>query len=114
MTPTLLAAKANFVDIDVPLWAWGALLGFIVLLLVVDLVVFHKEAHDIKTREAAIESIIWVSIGLSFTFVIWWGFGGAASGSVDFLAGHTLADIRIVGDRLQGNVRYGLVDEATL
>ncbi len=84
----LLAAEGNFVDIDVPLWAWGALLGFIVLLLVVDLVVFHKEAHDIKTREAAIESIIWVSIGLSFTFVIWWGFGGAASG--EYISGYLI------------------------
>jgi tellurite resistance protein TerC len=84
----LVAAEGNFVDIDVALWAWGALLGFIVLLLLVDLVVFHKEAHDIKTKEAAIESIVWVSIGLSFTLVIWWAFGGAASG--EYISGYLI------------------------
>jgi tellurite resistance protein TerC len=88
MTPTLLAAKANFVDIDVPLWAWGALLVFIILLLLVDLVVFHKEAHDVKTREAAIESIVWVSIGLAFTFVVWFAFSGAAAG--EYISGYLI------------------------
>jgi tellurite resistance protein TerC len=92
MTPTLLAAKANFVDIDVPLWAWGALLVFIILLLLVDLVVFHKEAHDVKTREAAIESIVWVSIGLAFTFVVWFAFSGAAAG--EYISGYLIEKSR--------------------
>ena len=33
-----------------------ALLGFILVLLLVDLLVFHREAHEITTQEAAIES----------------------------------------------------------
>ena len=65
----IASATDKFVDITVPLWGWGALLAFIVLLLVVDLVVFHKEAHVATTKEAAIESIVWISIGLAFTFV---------------------------------------------
>ena len=91
MVERLLAApgeSANFVDIDVPLWAWGALLAFIVFLLVVDLVVFHKEAHEINTKEAAIESVIWISIGLSFTFVIWFAFSGAAAG--EYISGYLI------------------------
>ncbi len=84
----LAAANENFVDLDIHLWQWGALVAFIIFLLVVDLVVFHKEAHDIKTREAAIESIIWVSIGLAFTFVIWWGFSGAAAG--EYISGYLI------------------------
>ena len=91
MVERLLAApgeSANFVDIDVPLWAWGALLAFIVFLLVVDLVVFHKEAHEINTKEAAIESVIWISIGLLFTFVIWFAFSGAAAG--EYISGYLI------------------------
>lgn len=87
----LLAAesgKTNFVELDIELWMWGALLAFIVFLLVVDLVVFHKEAHDVKTREAAIESIIWVSIGVAFTGVMWWGFSGAAAG--EYISGYLI------------------------
>ena len=88
MGSLLAAANENFVELDVHLWQWGALIAFIIFLLIVDLVVFHKEAHDIKTREAAIESIIWVSIGLAFTFVIWWGFSGAAAG--EYISGYLI------------------------
>ncbi len=88
MVAMLAAANENFVDLDVHLWQWGALLAFIALLLVIDLVVFHKEAHDVETKEAAIESVIWVSIGLAFTFVIWWGFSGAAAG--EYISGYLI------------------------
>ena len=84
----VLAAEGDFVELDVPLWAWGALIAFIVLLLLVDLVVFHREAHDVHTREAAIESVVWVSIGLAFTFVIWFGFSGAAAG--EYISGYLI------------------------
>lgn len=88
MIALLAAANENFVDLEVHLWQWGALLAFIALLLVVDLVVFHKEAHDVDTKEAAIESVVWVSIGLAFTFVIWWGFSGAAAG--EYISGYLI------------------------
>jgi len=84
----IAASSSKFVDIDVPLWGWGALLAFIVVLLLVDLVVFHREAHDVNTREAAIESVVWVSIGLSFTFVMWWAFSGAAAG--EYISGYLI------------------------
>lgn len=84
----VLAASENFVELDVPLWAWGALVAFIVLLLVIDLVVFHREAHDVHTKEAALESVVWVSIGLAFTFVIWFAFSGAAAG--EYISGYLI------------------------
>lgn len=84
----LVAAAQDFVDIDVPLWGWAALVGFIVVLLLVDLVVFHREAHEVRTREAAIESVVWVSIGLAFTFVIWFAFSGAAAG--EYISGYLI------------------------
>ena len=84
----LLAASDKFADIDVPLWGWGALLAFIVVLLVVDLVVFHKEAHEVRTKEATIESVVWISIGLAFTFVIWFAFSGQAAG--EYISGYLI------------------------
>jgi len=78
----------NFVELDVPLWAWGALVAFIILLLVVDIVVFHKEAHVASTREAAIESTIWISIGVAFTGVMWFAFNGAAAG--EYISGYLI------------------------
>ncbi len=88
MVALLAAGNENFVDLEVHLWQWGALLAFIALLLIIDLVVFHKDAHDVDTKEAAIESVVWVSIGLAFTFVIWWGFSGAAAG--EYISGYLI------------------------
>ena len=79
----LLAAgdeKTNFVELDVELWHWAALLGLIAAMLLIDLVVVHKEAHEVHTKEAAIESAVWIGCGLAFSLVVWWWFGGAATG----------------------------------
>ncbi|MFZ1491194.1 MAG: TerC family protein [Ilumatobacteraceae bacterium] len=86
----LIAATSddNFVSLDVPGWAWVALIAFIVFLLVIDLVVVHKEAHEINTREAAIESVAWISVGLGFTLVVWWAFSGAAAG--EYVSGYLI------------------------
>jgi len=46
----------------------------IVLFLALDLGVFHKEDHVIKTKEASIWTAIWVTVALSFSGVIYWLF----------------------------------------
>ena len=73
----MLAAvtRTDFADIDVPLWAWGALVGAIVVMLVVDLLIVHRRPHAVGFREAAIESGVWIALGVAFTAVIW-GWGG--------------------------------------
>ena len=73
-------AKSNFVDIDVAAAWWIGLLVVIAVLLLVDLLVVHKESHEIRTKEAAIESAVWISIGLAFGLAVWWGFGASAAG----------------------------------
>ncbi|TFD62002.1 tellurium resistance protein TerC [Cryobacterium sp. Hh7] len=47
----------------VPLWAWFAVLGVILLMLAVDLVADRK-AHVSGVREAAVWSIVWVTLGV--------------------------------------------------
>ncbi len=91
MTPAFLAASprlvsaaegsGNFVDITVHAWQWIALLALIFTLLLVDLLVVHREAHEVHTREAAIESAVWISIGVAFTGVIIWWFGAPQAAS---------------------------------
>lgn len=58
----------------VPLWAWFAVLGVILLMLAVDLVA-HRKAHVIGVREAAVWSIVWVTLGVAFGVLVWtlWG-----------------------------------------
>lgn len=63
---------------DVPLWAWAAFVGALLVLLSVDLLA-HRTAHEIGFREAAWWSVLWVSLGIGFAGVIWaWQGPGAA------------------------------------
>jgi tellurite resistance protein TerC len=64
-------ARENFAFLDVEPWHWFALLGLITVLVVVDLLLVHRTAHVISFKEAAIESAVWISIGLLFTGVIY-------------------------------------------
>src|SRR6478609_3584633 len=75
MNSLLLAsseASTKFVNLDIHIWEWVALLAFITLLLMVDLLLVHRRPHEIHFKEAAIESAIWISIGVAFTAVIWY------------------------------------------
>lgn len=78
----------NFVNFGVPWWAWVALLGAITFLLVADLLLVHRTAHEISFREAAVESAVWIGIGLAFAFVLLAWQGGPAAG--EYLAGYLI------------------------
>jgi len=78
----------TFVNLDVPPWAWGALVTAIVVLLLADLLIVHRKPHAVTMRQAGIESTVWISIGLSFAGVVAWAFGGSAAG--EYLAGYLI------------------------
>jgi tellurite resistance protein TerC len=89
----LLAAEApagNFVDVHVEPWHWGVLLAAIVSMLLLDLLVLHREAKVLSTRRAAIESAVWITVGLAFSLLIWWWFGGAAAG--EYVSGYLIEE----------------------
>ena len=78
----------NFTDISVPGWAWAALIGFVVTLLLLDIMVFHRRAREVSTRRALWESVVWIGIGLAFTGVVAWAFGGGAAG--EYISGYLI------------------------
>jgi tellurite resistance protein TerC len=82
------SSKADFADFSVPAWAWVALIGAIVVLLVADLLLVHAKPHDITMKEAGIESAVWITLGLAFTFVMLWWQGGTAAG--EYLSGYLI------------------------
>lgn len=81
-------SQSKFVDISVPAWGWVALLVVIVSMLLFDILVLHRRAHVIHTKEAAIESAVWVGIGLSFTLVMGVAFERAAA--VEYISGYLI------------------------
>ncbi len=72
---------------DVPLWAWAAVLAVIVSMLAIDLFA-HRTAHVVGVKEAAAWSAVWVSLGLAFGGVIWWTYGAQAGG--EYYAGYLI------------------------
>jgi tellurite resistance protein TerC len=47
-------------------WLWVVFNGFVLAMLAVDLFVFHREAHEVRSREAAVWSAVWVALALLF------------------------------------------------
>ncbi len=52
----------------------GIFIAFIILFLALDLGVFNRTPHVIKTKEAAIWTSVWVTLALGFSGVIYWLF----------------------------------------
>lgn len=57
-------------------WIWWSFIGFIIVLLVADLKLVMNKPHKINTKEAAIYSAVWITLGVFFMFVIWAWMGG--------------------------------------
>jgi tellurite resistance protein TerC len=62
-------------------WWWLVFGAVVVLLLALDLLVFHRHAHRESTRQAALWSVVWVGLGLGFALFV-----GLARGSEAALA----------------------------
>lgn len=49
-------------------WFYAAFLAFVFLLLALDLGVFHRKAHAVSIKEAAIWSVVWIALALAFNY----------------------------------------------
>jgi tellurite resistance protein TerC len=58
--------------LDVHLWHWLAFGALVVVLLVLDLVVFHRRIHTPTLRESFLWSVFWISLAFVFNGFIWW------------------------------------------
>ena len=47
-------------------WAYIAFMGFVLLLLILDLGVFHRKAHEVTIAEATVWSVVWAALALLF------------------------------------------------
>jgi len=76
------AANTNdtFATFDVTAFEWIAFIGLVTALLLADLLVLHRKPHVIPVREAAIETSVWVAIGLAFGLLVLTWHGGQAAG----------------------------------
>ena len=71
-----------------PVWAWVAFGAFVLLMLVLDLFVLHRDAKEISFREAAVLSAFWVALGLLFGILVWIWAGPTTAG--EYYAGYII------------------------
>ncbi|MFZ4515151.1 MAG: TerC family protein [Acidimicrobiia bacterium] len=90
---TVLAASTNAaaeLQYDVPIWLWGAFIAGIVVMLLLDLFVLHRDAHDISIKEAAITSAVWIAIGIGFTGVVYFLLDPGGTAATQYLTGYII------------------------
>ncbi len=71
----------------VPLWLWAAVLAALLAMLAVDLFA-HRRPHEVKPREAAAWSAVWLTLGLGFGLLVWAGWGTERAG--EYYAGYLI------------------------
>ena len=70
-----------------PTWLhWTGFSAFVAVMLVLDLGVFHRKAHEPTLRESAVWTLIWCGLALAFNGFVWHQFGNHAG--VEFLTGY--------------------------
>ena len=57
-------------------WPWVAFIAFVLLMLALDLGVFHRKAHVVSVREAIAWSAVWLAMGLSFSVFVYFAYEG--------------------------------------
>jgi tellurite resistance protein TerC len=67
---------------------WAGFIAFVLLLLAIDLGVFHRKAHEVAFKEAAIWSAVWVSLALCFNGLVLHWFGPERG--LEFLTGYLI------------------------
>src|SRR4029079_1513536 len=56
------------------IWIWLGFLAFVLVLLALDLGVFHRKAHVFSVREALGWSAVGISLGLAFSAFVYFGY----------------------------------------
>lgn len=52
-------------------WAYLAFTGFVIAMLALDLGIFHRRAHAVSPREAAIWTAVWITLALIFNYLLY-------------------------------------------
>lgn len=67
---------------------WAGFLLFVLLMLALDLGVFHRKSHEVKIREALIWSGVWISLALIFNVGVYFLMGKEKA--IEFLTGYVI------------------------
>jgi tellurite resistance protein TerC len=67
---------------------WLGFIGFVLVMLAIDLGIFHRKAHEVSLREAAAWSCVWVALAAAFALGVHAWFG--ADKALEFTTGYLI------------------------
>jgi tellurite resistance protein TerC len=67
---------------------WIAFNVFVLLMLALDLGVFHRKTHTVKLREAMLWSVVWIALAAAFAVLVYFWHGRPAS--LEFITGYVI------------------------
>ena len=76
--------------VDTNIWFWAGFIGFVLLMLALDLGVFQRKAHEVRPREAMLWTAIWVSLALAFAAGLFFLYGHHVA--LTFLTGYVIEE----------------------
>src|SRR5437660_12022953 len=87
--PILLTGEriSKNVHIDT-IWLWVGFNLFVLVLLALDLGVFHRNSHAISLKEAGIWSVVWITLALTFNAALYFFMGPESA--LQFLTGYLI------------------------
>ncbi len=81
MDTILTLLTANW--LGMPAWVWFGFILIVLSIMAVDLGLFHKEAHEPSLKESTVLAGICMTLGLSFSAVVWWLYYRGYASSLD-------------------------------
>ncbi len=69
--------------LGMPAWVWLGFITAVIVILAVDLGLFHKEAHEVSLKESAVLAGACMTLGFLFSIVVWWLYYNGAGKSLD-------------------------------
>ena len=76
--------------IDTNIWFWVGFIAFVLAMLALDLGVFHRKAHEVRPKEAAAWTVVWVSLALAFAGGLFFFYGREVG--LTFLTGYIIEE----------------------
>ena len=70
------------------IWVWVGFNAFVLMMLAVDLGLFHRSAHEVKVKEAAIWSVVWICLAMLFSLGVYRFMGPTPA--LEFLTGYLI------------------------
>src|SRR3954471_4693238 len=76
--------------IDTNIWFWVGFVGFVLAMLSLDLGVFHRTPHEVRPKEAAIWTGVWVALAMAFAAGLFVFYGHRVG--LTFLTGYVIEE----------------------